>query len=591
MNSTCKKNNAEDVTMMTSRTRSRYLITAGLIVASFGAAVLLAERFGPTIAHAYSKLAPWSAKKQPSSGSGKVVTQSAIEAAHRAVQEAQAALDRALSEEKANPTAATHRAADEAAIALEALSRDVVKSLNERTRELAASIRQLAQALKIDAAHINTDPATKDLVSELNAAIQEIKLLSWEDPKPELEPNDDSSRADRIIISNTEYGARMGSVGRGDADFYSVEAKAGNTLRLDLKAVSGKKGRSVTAELLAPDTQTSLLTFDTDRVGDGNTPEVSVGSAGKYYLKITAKKKSDYQLAVYQMETQVQAAAPSLCTGFTFEGGAQGFTATGLWHLSTSCRAQLPGHTTPTTFYYGQEGVCNYNTGAANKGDLVSPAIPLSGNPTSLRFNYLLQSESGLPFDSATVAISTDGGATFPAVVASNGGGQLLTDNNWHSFSADISAVVGAASSIKVKFAFDSVDAVANAFTGWHVDDVAVCSGAPLGTGCPPSSSQLCLQDETNPANFVLIDSSTGAYQFFCNGVLIASGTGTPTVKACIGSIDDVKGDRRVHIEWDLTAVGGKGAGTAIVQVGPNNTKCQVTDKDMSNNACAVPPA
>jgi hypothetical protein len=42
-------------------------------------------------------------------------------------------------------------------------------------------------------------------------------------------------------------------------------------------------------------------------------------------------------------------------------------------------------------------------------------------------------------------------------------------------------------------------------------------------------------------------------------------------------------------MKWDTTAQGGKGAGTAIVQVGPNNTRCQITDKDMSNNNCTAP--
>ena len=101
--------------------------------------------------------------------------------------------------------------------------------------------------------------------------------------------------------------------------------------------------------------------------------------------------------------------------------------------------------------------------------------------------------------------------------------------------------------------------------------------------------SSFCLQDETNPGNFVLINDQTGDYDFFCNGVEIASGRNTPNTKGCVGSIDHNKGDRRVHIEWDTTAFG-VGAGTAIVQVGPNNTRCQITDKNMSNNTCTAPP-
>jgi hypothetical protein len=106
----------------------------------------------------------------------------------------------------------------------------------------------------------------------------------------------------------------------------------------------------------------------------------------------------------------------------------------------------------------------------------------------------------------------------------------------------------------------------------------------------PVNAFSFCLQDETNPGNFVLINAATGDYSFFCNGVLIASGRGTLNAKACIGSIEHNKGDRRVYMEWDTTAAGGKGAGTAIVQLGVNNTRCQITDKNMSNNTCSAPP-
>jgi len=100
-----------------------------------------------------------------------------------------------------------------------------------------------------------------------------------------------------------------------------------------------------------------------------------------------------------------------------------------------------------------------------------------------------------------------------------------------------------------------------------------------------------CLQDETNPGNFDLINASTGDYDFFCNGVEIASGRGTLNTKGCQGSIEHVKGDRRVFMEWDTVGAGGNGAGTAIVQVGVNKTRCQITDKNMSNNTCTAPQA
>jgi len=94
-----------------------------------------------------------------------------------------------------------------------------------------------------------------------------------------------------------------------------------------------------------------------------------------------------------------------------------------------------------------------------------------------------------------------------------------------------------------------------------------------------------CLQDETNFGNVVLVNAQTGDYSFCCGGVLIATGRGTLTTRACIGSIDQTKGDRRVHIQWDTSANDATGAGTAIVQTGPKTT-CQITDKKMAGNSC-----
>ncbi|HXU38061.1 MAG TPA: HYR domain-containing protein [Blastocatellia bacterium] len=101
-----------------------------------------------------------------------------------------------------------------------------------------------------------------------------------------------------------------------------------------------------------------------------------------------------------------------------------------------------------------------------------------------------------------------------------------------------------------------------------------------------------CLQDDVNPGNVVLIDAVSGAYRFCCGGVLVATGKGTITTRGCIGSIDDTKGARRVHIQWD-TSANGAGAGTAIIQVSPNKTVCQITDMKMTDNNCScsdVPP-
>ncbi|MFY9555523.1 MAG: HYR domain-containing protein, partial [Blastocatellia bacterium] len=100
------------------------------------------------------------------------------------------------------------------------------------------------------------------------------------------------------------------------------------------------------------------------------------------------------------------------------------------------------------------------------------------------------------------------------------------------------------------------------------------------------SAFSLCLQDETNPGNVVLFNTTTGEFRFCCNGVVIATGIGVLNIKGCQGTINDQKGDRRVQITFNTSAKNGRGAGTAFVAVGPNVPRCSITDKNMSDNTC-----
>ena len=101
----------------------------------------------------------------------------------------------------------------------------------------------------------------------------------------------------------------------------------------------------------------------------------------------------------------------------------------------------------------------------------------------------------------------------------------------------------------------------------------------------------LCLQDETNAGNFVQINSTTGDFIFYCGNSVVASGRGTLHVRGSMGSMEFNKGDRRVFAQWDTTAQGGKGSGTAIVRSSVTNPTCQITDKDMSKHTCITGPS
>ena len=93
-----------------------------------------------------------------------------------------------------------------------------------------------------------------------------------------------------------------------------------------------------------------------------------------------------------------------------------------------------------------------------------------------------------------------------------------------------------------------------------------------------------CLQDESNPGNVCLYNAQTGEYQFCCGGVIIATGTGSVTLRGCVVSISHTKDSRRVQMTADIAAK----RGTATVQIGTKTT-CTVTDQNISNNTCQCP--
>jgi len=98
-----------------------------------------------------------------------------------------------------------------------------------------------------------------------------------------------------------------------------------------------------------------------------------------------------------------------------------------------------------------------------------------------------------------------------------------------------------------------------------------------------------CLVDESNAGNVVLFNAQTGEYRLCCSGVLLATGKGVLTIRSCIGTIDELKGDRKVHIEFD-TSANGSGKGTAALFLGGStNPKCKITDKSMAGNVCSCP--
>lgn len=276
---------------------------------------------------------------------------------------------------------------------------------------------------------------------------------------------------------------------------------------------------------------------------------------------------------------------PLTCITSDFETGAQGFTVQpvagpALWHIANNvCGAQSPGHSLTSAFYYGRDSDCTYIEGTRSASNLISPAIPI---PTSLRpvvvsFNYLLQIESG-SFDAISVDISVNNGASYSTLFSK---ANLINNGTWQNASAFISdAFLGSASSIKLRFRFDTLDSIINDTRGWLVDDVQVCSQAV----------DFCVQDDAN-GNVLVFNKTTGDYSFSsCRKGVQLNGKGVVSQSSCKVELLDngpvpKSPDRSVAVLVNPCTKKGDGS----VSIFSTGQTYSINDANTTDNLCRCP--
>jgi hypothetical protein len=92
----------------------------------------------------------------------------------------------------------------------------------------------------------------------------------------------------------------------------------------------------------------------------------------------------------------------------------------------------------------------------------------------------------------------------------------------------------------------------------------------------------ICLQDDSNPANVLLVNSRTGDYRFCCGGRTFI-GRGSVAIKGCTISLQHTTTDRRVSATIDKLSF----RGSASLQAPPGTIQCTITDRDIRNNSCS----
>ncbi|MEM7827050.1 MAG: Ig-like domain-containing protein [Candidatus Aenigmatarchaeota archaeon] len=141
------------------------------------------------------------------------------------------------------------------------------------------------------------------------------------------------------------------------------------------------------------------------------------------------------------------------------ESGADGWTATGLWHI-TEYRSHSPTH----SWAYNKESDHNYDTGSANSGELISKDIILGDSPQLTFWSYE-NTEKLSPYDVREVYVND--GSGWVKVWYSTG-----PEDQWRQVTIDLSTYAG--KTVKIKFRFDTIDSLFNNYEGWYVDDIEI---------------------------------------------------------------------------------------------------------------------
>ena len=302
---------------------------------------------------------------------------------------------------------------------------------------------------------------------------------------------------------------------------------------------------------VAPSTPTSWLTITngTGQLALGQTAQVTVAinptaaatlANGGYDAILQFTNLTD-GVGNSTRPAHLQVGVPVPIFSETFEGGlgsfALGTETQNLWHVSAACASLQPGHSTPNALYFGIDSSCTYSNGLAVAGTATSVPIAIADTSVvKLRFNYFLTTEHSSSFDKASIQVSINGGA-FAIVASNNQGGVALQETTaWTAGEVDLAPLVAglSAPSLRLRVAFDSLDAILNSTVGFVVDDIKVLGPAGGSTNTAPVVSAGPDQTITLPAaanlnGTVTDDGLPAPPALFTTAWSVVSGPGTVT--------------------------------------------------------------
>jgi hypothetical protein len=176
----------------------------------------------------------------------------------------------------------------------------------------------------------------------------------------------------------------------------------------------------------------------------------------------------------------------------TMEHSQSKWVPTGFWNYVNNVAMAHSG----TYSWWYQNSYGDYNNDQPNSGSLTSPPISIPSGGNFLRFYYRYQTETtGTKWDQRWVQISIDGGP-FINLTQLSDDPQIPETSSWlRNKAIDLSPYSGHI--IRVRFQFSTLDASANNYPGWGIDDFSI-------TATPPSTCSDNRQDNTPAQAFIL---------------------------------------------------------------------------------------
>jgi PKD repeat protein len=206
---------------------------------------------------------------------------------------------------------------------------------------------------------------------------------------------------------------------------------------------------------------------DSTPAGSGVTASHTYAASGTYTVALTVIDNGGAAGSSSRFVT-VSTSVTILSENFD-DGTANGWTLTGLWHVSGAC-ATPPS--TPNSLNYNQDSGCTYFTGSRTSG-MATVGLDLtgrSGATLDLTHRFVKELYSGGAYDVMRIQVSTDGGATWTTLRQWDS--RNPNQPAWTPQSVDLAPYAGRA--IKLRFFFDSIDRNYNNYAGWFIDDVLV---------------------------------------------------------------------------------------------------------------------